>query len=250
MPSPADRPRPTLARQLRAVGVLVLIVLVLAGGAYGTWWIFVGRPVLSGDRSFDFGVVPYTGEPVKVAHTFVLHNHGHRAVEIRDIRTTCGCAAADPSVRVLEPGAAVEVAATLMLKKEGIKTARIILLYDDGSRRDTLHVRAAAQIPERLGFQAGPALLGPGKPLERFLVYLDYDSNRRPPAPRITVPQGVAAEFTSWTQTAQRERSKGLPARWKGAMRIRLTGDTLPEGATVVVQVGADQKVELPLRSE
>jgi hypothetical protein len=228
----------------------VLIVLVLAGGAYGVWWLAVGRPVLAGDKRFDFGTVPFVGDPVRLEHTFVLRNRGRRPVEIRDIRTTCGCAAAEPSLRVLEPGATVEVAATLTLKQEGIKEARAILLYDDGTKRDVLHVRGAARMRQRLGFRAGPATVGPDRPLERVLLYFDYDSNSPPPAPRITAPDGVRAEFTRWTQTTQRTRAKGLPARWSGAVRIRLTGETLPKGAALTVVVGADQKVDLPLASE
>jgi hypothetical protein len=247
---PARTPRPTLARQLRAVGALVVILLVIVGAAYGVWWFTVGRPVLVGDRRFDFGVVPFSGKPVTLEHTFVLRNPKRRPVEIRDIRTTCGCAVAEPSLEVLEPGATVEVASTLTLKHEGFKEARVILLYDDGTTRDTLHLRAEAQRPQRLTFAPGPATVGRDRPLERVLLYIDYDSNRQPPAPRITAPQGLRVEFTGWTQTARRNRAKGLPARWSGRLRIQPAGESLPEGAALTVTVGPDQKASLPIASE
>jgi hypothetical protein len=250
MSAHSARPRPTLARQLRAAATLALVLLVLAGAAYGVWWFTVGRPVLAGDRRFDFGAVPFVGEPVRLEHTFVLRNRGRRPVEIRDIRTTCGCAVAVPNLQVLEPDETVEVAATLTLKREGIREARIILLYDDGTKRDTLHVRGAAQRSQRLGFLPGPATVGADQPLERVLLYIDYDSNRQPPAPRITAPDGLRAEFTQWTQTARRARAKGLPARWTGPVRIHLDGEAVPAGATVTAEVGADQKVELSIASE
>ena len=157
---------------------------------------------------------------------------------------------AKPSLEVLEPGATVDVNATLTLKREGLKEARIILLYDDGTKRDTLHVRGAAQRSQRLGFLPGPATVGTQQPLERVLLYIDYDSNRPPPAPRITAPDGVRAEFTQWTQTARRARAKGLPARWTGDVRIHRDGESLPQGATVTVEVGTDHKADLLIASE
>ncbi|MHC4128650.1 MAG: DUF1573 domain-containing protein [Planctomycetota bacterium] len=250
MALPPDRPPPTLGRQLRAAGGLLLVALVLVGAAYGVWWYLAGRPVLTGDDAVDFGTAQLVAEPVTFKHTFLLTNRKRRSIEIRDIKTTCGCAVAEPSTTTLEPGASVEIASTLTLKREGLKDARIFLIYGDGTERDVLHLRGAARLKQRLSVVPGPAALAPGAVVERVLFYLDYDSNDSPPAPRITAPAEVRAEFTQWTQMTRRRRAQGLPARWRGEVRLERADEASPDHATVVVEVGADQKAQIPLKFE
>ena len=249
MTLPPDRPPATLGRQLRVAGGLLLLVLVLTGAVYGVWWYIVGRSVLAGDHSIDFGTAQFVGEPVTFKHTFVLTNRKGRPIEIRDVRTTCGCAVAELSTRMLEPGESVEIASTLTLKNEGLKTARIFLIYDEGFERDTLRLRGAAQRKQRLSVAPGPAKLGPGALVERVIFYVDYDGNDLPPAPSITAPAEVRAEFTQWTQMTRRRKAKGLPARWRGEIRLSLAGEALPDDAAVVVSVGPDQKASIRLTS-
>jgi hypothetical protein len=239
-----------VGRQLRAAGGLVLVLLVAAGAAYGVWWLTVGRPVLAGEKHFDFGTVPFAGEPVKLEHTFVLTNRRRRPVEIRDIKTSCGCAVAEPSTSMLESGDNVEIKSTLTLKGEGIKPARIYLIYDDGTKRDVLHVQGTGRQEQRLSVAPGPMLIPPGERLERLVFYIDYDGNDRPPTPQITAPAEVRAEFTQWTQTARRRKDRGLPARWRGEVLLQRAGEALPQPATVVVEVGADQKTTIPVTFE
>jgi hypothetical protein len=244
-----DRPRATLGRQLRAAGGLLLLLLIFAGAAYGLWWVTVGRPVLAGENDHDFGVVQLSGKPAVLEHTFQLTNRSGRVVEIRDIRSSCGCAVAEPSIRSLEPGASVEIAAALTLKREGIKKASIFLLYGDGSERDVLHVRGAAQMRDRLTLVPGPGALPSGALVQRVVFFVDYEGNDRPPRPVITAPAEVRAEFTQWVQMTRRGRAKGLPARWRGEVRLQRAGETLPASTTVIVAVGTDQQVEIPLTS-
>jgi hypothetical protein len=249
MTLPPDRPPATLGRQLRAAGGLLLLALVLTGAAYGVWWYVAARPFLAGDNRVDFGTVQFAGEPVTFKHTFVLTNRKGRPVEIRDIKTTCGCAVAEPSTKMLEPGESVEVASTLTLKRDGLKTARIFLIYDEGFERDTLRLRGAAQVKQRLTVAPGPAALGSGATIQRVIFYVDYDGNSLPPVPSITAPAEVRAEFTQWTQMARRRRAEGLPARWKGEIRLSPAGGALPDDAVVVVNVGTDQTASLTLTS-
>jgi hypothetical protein len=227
----------------------LLVALVLTGAAYGVWWFLAARPFLAGDNRVDFGTAQFSGEPVTFKHTFVLTNRHGRAVEIRDIRTTCGCAVAEPSTTMLEPGESVDIASTLTLKRDGLKTARVILIYDEGFERDTLRLRGAAQMKQRLTVAPGPAELGPDATIERVIFFVDYDGNDLPPAPSITAPAEVRAEFTQWTQMTRRRRAEGLPARWRGEIHLSPAGGALPDDAVVVVSVGLDHKASIPLRS-
>ncbi|MHC4350809.1 MAG: DUF1573 domain-containing protein [Planctomycetota bacterium] len=250
MTLPPDRPPATLGRQLRVLGGMLLLLSVISGVTYGVWWYTVGRPVLAGDNKVDFGTAQLVGEPVTFKHTFLLTNRKRRPIEIRDIKTTCGCAVAEPSTRILEPGDSVEIASALTLKRDGRKAARIFLIYDDGTERDTLRLHGAAQMKQRLSVAPGPAALGPGTLLQRVIFYVDYDGNDLPPAPLITAPAEVRAEFTQWTQMTRRRKAKGLPARWRGEVRLSLAGESLPDGAEVVVKVGPDQRAAILLTSE
>jgi hypothetical protein len=219
---------------------------VFTGAAFGVYWLVLGRPVLAGDRSRDFGTVELDGRPARLEHTFVLTNRTRRQIEIEEIRSTCGCAVADLSTRSLEPGDAVEVVTALTLEKEGRKAARIYLTYGGGDR-DVLRLEGAARNRQRLTAAPGPATLEPGGRLERLIFYLDYDTNDPPAAPRIAAPDGLRAEFTGWTQMTRLRKARGLPARWRGEVALELTAWAVPDRAVVIVQVGTDQKVEIAL---
>jgi hypothetical protein len=56
--------------------------------------------------TYDFGIVPH-GSIVR--HTYKYRNIGEEALQVLDVRTSCGCTAAEPSKRKLEPGEAGEI---------------------------------------------------------------------------------------------------------------------------------------------
>lgn len=243
---PTRPPTPTLGRQLRAVGVLLVVLAGLAGVAWGVYRGTVGRPLLAGEHRRDFGTVMLEGQALVLEHTFVLSNRTGDVIEIEGVRTTCGCTVAEPNIRSIEPGASVDIAATLTLKRDGRKTAKVFLMCSNG-RREVLRLDAAARKSQRLSPGPGPGRLEPGRPLTRVIFYIDYDSNKPPPPPRLAAPAGVRAEFTQWTQTTRRQRTQGLPARWRGEVRLELEADTLPDHAFVAVEMAPDQKVSIPL---
>ncbi len=243
-----DRPRPSLARQLRAAAALLLILAVVAATSYGVYWLLVGRPLLAGVRGHDFGWVEIDDEPVELKHTFELTNRTGRSVEIRDIRTSCGCTVATPRVTAVKPGETTQIDATLTLRKEGRKEATIYLRYDTGAV-DTLHVEASARKRKRLYVGPTSWALRPGKPIERAIFYLDYESNDTPPVPRITAPPGVEAGFGQWSQLTRRRRLEGKPAHWQGWIDVSLTAGSSAAAALLRIELGPDQKLEIPLAS-
>ncbi|MHC4416176.1 MAG: DUF1573 domain-containing protein [Planctomycetota bacterium] len=249
MTHPPDIPRPTLRRQLRAAAALVLIIAGVIGAAYGAYWVAVGRPALGGDHDHEFGVTELDGDRVSLQHTFRLTNRRSRTVEIEGIRTTCGCAVASTSADALEPGETVQIAARLTLSQDGRKKARIFLELGDGGV-DVLRLEAAVRKKQRLVVPVGTVTLETGRALERVVLFFDYDSNDMPPPPVMTAPPGVRAAFTSWTQDKRRRRSKGLPARWRGKLVIEQFAEAMPADALLLVEVGSDQKLAVPLRAK
>lgn len=62
----------------------------------------------------------------KVEHTFVLRNDGDLTLEIKNIRTSCGCTVASISDKLLEPGETAEVATVLNLKNRKGRQHKVI----------------------------------------------------------------------------------------------------------------------------
>lgn len=238
--------RPTLRRQLRAAAVLLLIAGGVLGGAWGAYRLTVGRVQLDGERDYDFGSGLLVDGPVEFHHTFVLTNNGSSAVEVTNIRTSCGCTVAEPSTRTVEPGGTIEIAATMKLKSEGAKTSRIFLEYADGGV-DVLHLAARARLKNRLTIVAGPARLVTGELLDRTVIYRDYDGNGEPPAPVLHAPAGVKATFAGWKQIARLRERAGMPARWSGRIHFEVDDAALESDAAVEVSVGPGESVLFPL---
>ncbi len=238
--------RPTLRRQLRAAAILILVLAAIVGIAYGVYYFTVGRPLLAGGHHHAFGIVELAGKPVTLEHSFVLTNRTSRTIKNENIKTSCGCTVASPSADILEPGHSAQIAAKLTLSNDGRKKARIYL--DCGDRGvEVLRLEAVARRLQRLLAPRETVILEPNRPIERTIFYLDYDSNDQPPLPRITAPPSVRAEFTQWTPVKRRQRTKALPARWRGTVQIEQLAPTLPDDVALIIRVGPDQELTIPV---
>ncbi len=241
-----DSTRPTLLGQLKVAGVILGGIVVLLGGVYGMYYVSVGRPLLAGDHDHDFGSVVLAGNGSTFEHTFDLTNRTRQTVRIQEIKTSCGCTVAAPSRTMLEPGETVKITATLSLRHDGRKVTNVFLnCGDDGV--DVLRLEAAARYKQRLVVPSEFAVLQQGVVVERAIQYHDYDSNDTPPAPRITAPEGVTVTFTEWRQTRRRQPSQTRSARWSGRLQIEQVAEILPANAALLVRVGDDQEVKVPL---
>ena len=76
----------------------VLSILVFMGFA----WSAVGRAALEIDPPSFYAGDVHAGVPL--THRFTLANRGSDAVEIVQVRPSCGCTTATPDRRRLEPG--------------------------------------------------------------------------------------------------------------------------------------------------
>ncbi len=110
-----------------------------------------------------------------------------------------------------------------------------------------------ARVLQRIGYEqrlvvpADFAVLQQGVVVERAIQYHDYDSDETPPAPRITAPVGVKATFTEWRQLRRRQPSQSRSARWFGRLQIEQVAEILTPNAALLVSVGDDQEVKVPL---
>jgi hypothetical protein len=85
--------------------------------------------IMSPDPVFDFGE---RDNEEKVEHNFVVKNAGDEVLNITDVKTTCGCTVAKPSVNSLAPGEETTIGVTFNLKnKQGVQNKKITVLTND-----------------------------------------------------------------------------------------------------------------------
>lgn len=104
-----------------------------------------GGPVMEIEpEEHDFGGVKQEQELV---HEFTIKNTGDEDLEIRRIATTCGCAAAVPADRIVEPGETTKLEVVLETRRyKGVIQKSISVASNDGIR--TVRVKAFVEVPE------------------------------------------------------------------------------------------------------
>jgi hypothetical protein len=95
----------------------------------------------------------------KVEHDFVIKNIGEGTLNIKQVRTSCGCTVAQPKKNVLAPGEETTVNAVLNLKgRQGSQVKTITVASDDPEtpiyqlRMKGTAIAAIAVDPERVNF--------------------------------------------------------------------------------------------------
>ena len=123
--------------------ILAVAATLLGSGVFSYYWFLVRGP-LAGDTSHDFGVVSITGEEAVVTHTFSLRNRTGHTLHIERIIPDCGCVQFEPKQASVEPGATIDLHATMYLYSDGKKTVAVrVILGDDGVQ--FLHVQATGR---------------------------------------------------------------------------------------------------------
>ena len=89
-----------------------------------------GTPIILSEAPiFDFGTRDNEG---KVEHNFSIINKGTGILEIKDVKTSCGCTVADLTKKSLGPGESTEIAATFSLVgKSGNQSKFITITSND-----------------------------------------------------------------------------------------------------------------------
>jgi len=115
----------TIVQKLSAAGAALAFVL-----ASGTLQAQAGKPtIFSPQPIYEFGD---RDSENNVEHEFSIVNLGTAPLEIRDVRTSCGCTAADPEKRVLQPGEETYIKGTLNLEgRQGPQNRTITVTSND-----------------------------------------------------------------------------------------------------------------------
>lgn len=111
----------------RLASVFVVAVMACAGTAWGQ---ATGKPtIFSPEPIFDFGD---RDNEQNVKHEFTIVNLGTAPLEIRDVRTSCGCTVAELEKRLLQPGEETHIGSTLNLSgRQGPQNRTITVATND-----------------------------------------------------------------------------------------------------------------------
>ncbi len=234
------RPR----RHKALLRVLLAVILAAAGGLIVT--VTVGRGPLAGAYRHDFGLVLISDQPVVLEHTFRLRNRSSGTLVITDVRPSCGCTFVTTSTRRVDPDGWLEVTARLTLERSGFQRVHIYIEIA-GRGTEMLTVAATGRHTRRLTSSRKMLRLRPGTP-RTLVVFLEvHEDDEKPPAPKLTSPQGVAAVFLDWSPVQQRKRRKAIPARWAGRITVEQETAAAAEDAALVIDVEPDQRLTIPL---
>jgi uncharacterized cupredoxin-like copper-binding protein len=85
----------------------------------------IGAKIKFDKSQHDFGVIK---EGIVADYVFKFTNVGKMDLEIRDIRTSCGCTAASPSKKIFKPGESGELKVSFDSKNRSGRTSRTITL--------------------------------------------------------------------------------------------------------------------------
>lgn len=104
-------------------------------------------PQLKIDRySYDFGKVK---EGAKLNFTFALKNFGKELLEIRDVKTSCGCTVANLSSKKLRPGEEGRMSVELDTSDRSGKIAKTVTLYSNDPKNPEQTITLFVNILER-----------------------------------------------------------------------------------------------------
>ena len=87
-------------------------------------------------RVFEFGEIP---EGQKVEYSFIILNKGKSDLQIRSVKASCGCTAANPTTKVIKPGANTDLKVTFDSKgKVGLQNKTITIISNDPNQSTTI----------------------------------------------------------------------------------------------------------------
>ncbi|MHC5114633.1 MAG: DUF1573 domain-containing protein [Planctomycetota bacterium] len=220
--------------------VAVLLATVVAAGAFGWWFMAVGRHPLKGDLRHDFGDLPILGHEGSADHTFALTNKTGDTIEIQKVQASCGCTRAEVSTTSVAPGATVDVDVTLTLSRPGHKKTSVKLVLA-GHGVQTLWIEGVGRKELVIWPNQEFLRLEPNVTTPLLISAARQGSDQPPAAPALELPDGVTGAFVSWEPMGERETDRAdEPWHWRGRIDVTLQTPTLPGNQSIVIRVGGE----------
>lgn len=236
-------------RKLRFVIIVLLLVVGLPAAGYGIYALTIGRSPFEGEHMHDFGIVPVVGGKTTVVHEFELTNRTGKTLTVLKIVPSCGCAVADLSSWLIDPGQTVTLRIALSLTRSVLKREAVgIVMKGRGAR--LIEVRAQGRVDP---------------PLRTPQVVLELQENERaafsfnqeiwddpaPPRPTLEAPPGVTLTTQGWSLLKEANAKTGEPAFWEGqAIAVLEPGAELAEDAAITIRIADGRSIAIPVRRD
>ncbi len=219
--------------------LLAVAALMIPLGAMAA--LFFQDEKLNTDLVLDLGRVQAGPGGAEVSRSISWTNTSGGPLQIRGLSTDCGCLSVYPSAREIAPGAAVELAFTMVLARAETRTVGAHLLLSTG---EVLHwdVRATAEgaLPVRL--LPGDRILEPGH--EERLDLLICGDRAVPPQITIVAPAGFSIAMqrarvlgAKQADPADSDRvadaASTTRAHWHVVVMVVMDEDGVPHGASI-----------------
>ena len=107
-----------------------------------------GPKMVLAEETFNFGTIKQ-GEVIE--HDFTFKNDGKETLEIRKVRTTCGCTASSPSSKSIAPGGEEKFHVTFNSRAKKGKQLQTITVITNDPVKPTQYLRMAGtvEVPEK-----------------------------------------------------------------------------------------------------
>jgi len=112
---------------------------------------------------WDFGTANVSDDSATISHTFTLTNEVEKDIEIREVRTSCGCMVVDGYDAVLSPGQSTELAVNVTLPPTTGFFEKTLAVAVDGVSSGWLPLRVVGKIASTKRFGAAPAVVNFGE---------------------------------------------------------------------------------------
>ena len=191
----------------------LLSILVLTGLA----WNAVGRAALVVDPPSYYAGDVHAGVPL--THRFTLVNRGPDAVEIVEVRPSCGCTTATPDRRRFESGqsGSLLLEVNTITQPDGPASWRMTLLCRSGENIEEKAVILTARVHADITLEPSALVVVTEGAVNREISLTD----RRPHPLRV-----VKAETTSPQITARVGKSgRGADGRWHCVIHLETPAD-------------------------
>lgn len=142
-------------RRLASITTILLLAFALSSPAWAVSRLTFYKPV------FDFGKLI---QGKKQDHSFAFRNTGSAPVTIQRVGTSCGCTAAAPSSRVINPGQSGEIKVTFDSSGFNGPVNKEIFVYTDDPAKPANTLVMKGVVVEELVVTPGSLNLGEVKP--------------------------------------------------------------------------------------
>ena len=119
---------------------LIILFIFLSSIIYGQ---FNGPKIVAPQAKYDFGDI---NEGAIVKHKFVIYNKGGADLTINRVKASCGCTAAEPLKKILEPYDSTTIDVTFNSRRRRGKQRKHVYIFSDDPETPELRLSFTANV--------------------------------------------------------------------------------------------------------